>query len=101
MKDRKEWDMELMNEFSLFNKDFSWGDEAACKGMPTDMFFPERGNSTTERKAIKELCGGCKVRQQCLDFAIDNFITYGIWGGMTLNERRRYKARAEWAKKSS
>jgi hypothetical protein len=55
MKDRKEWDMELMNEFSLFNKDFSWGDEAACKGMPTDMFFPERGNSSSER-AMPRFC---------------------------------------------
>ena len=101
MTNRKERDMELLNEWSLFNKDFSWSDHAACKGLPTDMFFPERGNNTTERKIIKELCGGCEVQTKCLNFAIENSVTYGIWGGLTTNERRRHKARVEWAKKSS
>lgn len=101
MRNKKERDMELLNEWSLFNKDFDWSDDAACKGLSTDLFFPERGNSTAERAAIKELCGGCKVQAKCLNFAIDNYINYGIWGGMTLNERRKHKARVEWAKKST
>lgn len=93
--------MEIFNEWSLLNKDFEWGDEAACKGMPTSMFFPEQGgNSNSEKQFIKQLCGNCKVQKDCLNFAVDNDIHYGIWGGMNLNERRRHKARVEWAKKS-
>ena len=47
------------------------------------MFFPERGGSTVKAKAI---CKECKVREECLEFAVERKERFGIWGGKS--ERR-------------
>ena len=52
------------------------------------LFFPERGASTRE---AKEVCRGCVVREDCLEFAIANSEKFGIWGGMSERERRRVR----------
>jgi WhiB family redox-sensing transcriptional regulator len=49
------------------------------------LFFPERGASTREAKAV---CAGCPVRVECLDYALGNSIKYGIWGGLSEHQRR-------------
>jgi WhiB family redox-sensing transcriptional regulator len=38
-----------------------------CLGLDPELFFPERGESVTEAKAV---CAGCVVRTECLDFAL-------------------------------
>lgn len=40
---------------------------------------------------LKDLCNTCPVQQECLDLAIENEEEAGVWGGMTLAERGRYK----------
>ncbi len=57
-------------------------------GVDPDLFFPERGASTRE---AKEVCRGCVVREECLDYAITNGEKFGIWGGMSERERRRVR----------
>ena len=42
----------------------------------------------------KDICGGCAVRQACLDWAVDHGQDAGIWGGLTEDERRSLKRRA-------
>jgi len=51
-------------------------------------FFPEKGGSTRDAKRV---CAKCEVREQCLKWAIDHDERFGIWGGMSERERRRYK----------
>lgn len=65
-------------------------DRAACFGTDTNPFFPERGVSCREAKAV---CRGCPVRQPCADWAITNNVHHGVWGGCS--ERERRKARRE------
>ena len=48
-------------------EDRSWQDHANCLGVDPDLFFPERGASTRE---AKEVCRGCVVREECLEFAL-------------------------------
>ncbi|MFF0484930.1 WhiB family transcriptional regulator [Streptomyces sp. NPDC004435] len=36
----------------------------------------------------KALCAGCPVRAECLAYALDERVEYGVWGGMTERERR-------------
>ncbi len=66
----------------------SWQDMANCLGVDPDLFFPERGASTRE---AKEVCRGCVVREDCLEYALANGEKFGIWGGMSERERRRIR----------
>jgi WhiB family redox-sensing transcriptional regulator len=68
--------------------DRSWHDQANCLGVDPDLFFPERGASTRE---AKEVCRGCVVREECLEYALSNGEKFGIWGGMSERERRRLR----------
>lgn len=62
--------------------------EANCLGVNPDLFFPERGESTRE---AKQVCATCKVRAECLQYALDNHEKFGIWGGKSERERRRMR----------
>ena len=68
----------------------NWESHAACRDLSSSVFFPERGQST--RKA-KQVCRGCEVRTECLAFALESRQKYGIWGGLTGEERRAYMRR--------
>ena len=65
-----------------------WQDQANCLGVDPDLFFPERGASTRE---AKEVCKGCVVRGDCLEYALANGEKFGIWGGLSERERRRLR----------
>ncbi len=65
-----------------------WQDQANCLGVDPDLFFPERGASTRE---AKEVCRGCVVRVECLEYALANGEKFGIWGGLSERERRRIR----------
>ena len=68
----------------------SWQQRARCVGYGVDHWFPTRGESTTVAKAI---CGGCMVRDECLEFALTESIEHGVWGGMSGRERQRERRR--------
>ena len=65
-----------------------WKSKANCMGVDPDLFFPERGMSTRE---AKEVCKGCVVREDCLEYALANGEKFGIWGGLSERERRRIR----------
>jgi WhiB family redox-sensing transcriptional regulator len=69
-------------------EDRGWQARSNCMGVDPDLFFPERGASTRE---AKEVCRGCVVREDCLEYALDNGEKFGIWGGMSERERRRLR----------
>lgn len=66
----------------------SWRDAAACRGVDPDLFFPERGEPTN---AAKEVCAGCPVSDECLEFALSTVERHGIWGGMSERQRREHR----------
>jgi WhiB family transcriptional regulator, redox-sensing transcriptional regulator len=75
----------------------SWLDRAACQGMDAPLFFGPDGEARPERE-IREakaqaVCKLCPVRVQCLDYALRNSIRYGIWGGLSPEERSRERRR--------
>ncbi|MGO9658099.1 MAG: WhiB family transcriptional regulator [Acidimicrobiales bacterium] len=66
-----------------------WAELAACRDSPggdllVDMFPTRGGRETATAKAI---CAGCPVRRQCL--SAGRYEEFGIWGGLTAQERRR------------
>ena len=76
----------------------NWQDDANCLGVDPDLFFPERGASTRE---AKEVCRGCVVRGECLEFALQNGEKFGIWGGLSERERRRIRRQRAQSARSS
>jgi WhiB family redox-sensing transcriptional regulator len=73
-----------------------WRNDAACASNDTDLFFPvgTTADAVRQTEAVKEICGGCPAREACLDFALDTEQAFGIWGGLTEDERRVMKRRA-------
>lgn len=68
--------------------DRTWWDRANCLGLDPDPFFPERGGSTDD---ARDVCRGCVVRAECLEYALTTGQKFGIWGGMSERERRRIR----------
>jgi WhiB family redox-sensing transcriptional regulator len=65
-----------------------WMALGLCAQTDPELFFPEKGGSTREAKAI---CGRCEVRSQCLDYAIERNEEHGVWGGLSDHQRRRLR----------
>jgi len=61
-----------------------WAQQASCRATGPDELFV-RG---AEQNKVKNVCGACPVRAECLAEALDNRIEWGVWGGMTERERR-------------
>lgn len=66
-----------------------WQDAALCAQTDPAEFFPNRGSAADTAKTV---CFACDVRRECLDYALANDEQFGIWGGMSLRERRRIAA---------
>jgi WhiB family redox-sensing transcriptional regulator len=62
-----------------------WAVFAACKDHDPDTFFPVTPEA--EHEAIR-ICQGCPVRLDCLEFALEARVRFGVWGGMTEKQRR-------------
>lgn len=64
----------------------SIAEQAVCGQVDPELWFPKKGGSTVEPKRI---CGGCPVREDCLTWALDNRVEWGVWGGLSNRERRK------------
>jgi WhiB family redox-sensing transcriptional regulator len=73
-----------VNLADLINRP-AWMDDANCKGMDPELFFPGRGRPTDE---IKDVCRRCDVQAECLVYAMQLGEKHGIWGGKSERERR-------------
>jgi WhiB family transcriptional regulator, redox-sensing transcriptional regulator len=67
-----------------------WWKSAACQGADPELFFPvsAMGPGEAEVARAKEVCAGCEVRRQCLQFALATRQLHGVWGGTTEQERQ-------------
>ncbi len=87
---------------------WEWQYEGSCRDMDTELFFHpegERGPARRRRAAeAKKICAGCPVMMECRAHSIAAREPYGIWGGLTEEERRRINreaaARAKEARKA-
>ena len=73
-----------------------WASQGNCVGSDTNVFFPSRGGTTKEAKAI---CDGCPVMTECLEYALEYNERIGTWGGKSAKERRiinQQRRRVNW-----
>ncbi len=75
----------------------SWHEDASCRtirlkpGQP-DPFFPDKGEGT---KRAKQICRWCPVKDACAQWAEDNRVKVGVWGGV--NRQQLPKGKTESA----
>ncbi|MEY4795737.1 MAG: hypothetical protein RLZZ105_163 [Actinomycetota bacterium] len=80
----------LATSLALGSADYSWRRNASCKDTDPELFFP-----------IGTVCDECAVRGKCLDFALETNQDWGIWGGMSEEERRDIRRRRAAERRTS
>jgi len=77
----------------------TWQQLGSCRtGDGIDFYPPMHTERKHERLArerrAKTVCAGCPVQERCLEHAIAFDERYGIWGGLTHDERRTLRRTA-------
>lgn len=73
--------------------DQAWAQQAACAEEGVAPMFPHEQDTAGVEHA-KSICGRCPVKDSCLTEALDRGEGFGIWGGLTAEERRTLKRQA-------
>lgn len=77
---------------------WGWQERAACRSEDLELFFGHDGEPKARRLAREaravEVCRGCAVRDNCLQQANQVPERYGVWGGLT-EEQRQEQRRAD------
>ncbi len=71
----------------------TWRDRAACAGSDPDAFFPPDDSLGTRYGPARRICSACDVQAECLDYAVREGISEGLWGGLSPRERRSIQLR--------
>ena len=71
-----------------------WRERAACSGYRHTLFFPVGDTDAAAIDRALEICLGCVVIDDCLEYALETNQRAGIWGGTTEDERR--SLRRKW-----
>jgi len=63
-----------------------------CAKYDPELWFPLPKDEASTA-AAKAVCARCEARLGCLTVALDRNYEFGIWGGMTEEERRAIRRR--------
>lgn len=75
---------------------WSWAEDGACRGREALFYHAEdEAKGLRRRKEVeaKKVCATCPVLDTCRDYALEHGELYGVWGGLTENERHRLSGR--------
>ena len=61
---------------------------ALCKDMDTNFFFAEDVIGTNKAIAF---CQDCPVKTACGEYAVQNNILAGVWGGLSVRARTKIR----------
>lgn len=64
--------------------------DRACRDEPSETFITPGDDSDEPpypSPRARELCNSCLVRVDCLQYALDENIEFGTWGGMSAYQR--------------
>jgi WhiB family redox-sensing transcriptional regulator len=83
MTDRTEHRPEIVPEYDA---EHAWMLSSRCRQLDPSTFFPSDGIGV---EIAQRECAQCLVRIECLEYALENRIDHGVWGGASERERRR------------
>ncbi|HEY6798532.1 MAG TPA: WhiB family transcriptional regulator [Kineosporiaceae bacterium] len=82
-----------------------WRDRAACLDEDPELFFPigTTGPALAQVEEAKAVCARCPVLTECRTWALENprRAEYGVFGGMSDDERRAERRRRRRADASA
>ena len=64
----------------------NWMAVGSCSAQPPGLFFPSDGVGV---EVAKKVCAECPSKEPCLEYALENRIDHGVWGGTSERQRRR------------
>jgi WhiB family redox-sensing transcriptional regulator len=72
-----------------------WRDHAACAQLPWEYrkFFFGEGEGIPvyeQHERARMVCYLCPVQMDCLYYWYETDAEYGVWGGLTVSQRKRY-----------
>jgi hypothetical protein len=67
----------------------AWHAQAACRGKPQELFFPERGNSADVVDRARTICAACPLQVECCDAGPSE--KDGTWADTSEPERRKLR----------
>lgn len=75
-----------------------WRKDAACRpgrNVNPEWFFNDRRgiDAVVFDVAAKRVCGRCEVVEECLKFAMESGEAFGVFGGLTPDERKSMRTR--------
>lgn len=70
-----------------------WVDDALCAQVGGDNWFASERGRSAEFQLARRLCFSCPVREECLEFAVNNNIREGVWGGLSPRQRAALRRR--------
>lgn len=71
----------------------AWMRDALCIEYQALDWFPGRG---ARIDAQRDVCRRCRVKRECLRFALDDTLTAGVWAGTTADDRRKLRREHDW-----
>ncbi|MFZ0666484.1 MAG: WhiB family transcriptional regulator [Acidimicrobiales bacterium] len=75
--------------------DTDWMMRGKCKELDPGIFFP---NDWVGVQVAQRICADCPVKSLCLEYALQNRVDHGVWGGASERERRRILRQRRLAK---
>lgn len=82
---------EWMTAPSPVASEWDWQHRGSCRALSPEIFFHPEGERGSARRlrdlAAKEVCAACPVLAQCRTHALRAREPYGVWGGMSEEER--------------
>lgn len=70
---------------------WGWQQKGLCNTLDPEVFFhPEGERGAPRRRRVeqaKAICSQCPVIQECREYALNNHEPYGVWGGLSEEER--------------
>lgn len=91
----------MINKHSIDMIPQEWMKQGVCTDptIDPDWFFPDtEHNKDVEVRMALNMCKQCLVRINCLQYAIDKWPVYGIWGGLKTKQIREIVERMESSK---
>ncbi|WP_431781761.1 WhiB family transcriptional regulator [Streptomyces chumphonensis] len=68
-----------------------WRLRGICRDEDPEIWFPvgTTGPAYAEAEWARQICCHCPVMEACAEYALDERIEHGIWGGLDEQQRRK------------